>query len=129
MAPSIQAPICDRRGRARCRARSRRDLDRQAELAAAHAPVQVGVVGDRRLLDEVARAGDIERVVAAGRGLVAVEHGEGQVLDVHVDAVAHDEHQDDAAEQRQRGADRIAAQFQRLAPGVAEHAAQARSKP
>jgi hypothetical protein len=62
----------------------------------------------RALLDEVARAGDVQRVVLAERGLVAVEHRVAQVLDVHADAVADDEHQDHRTQQRQRGAHRVA---------------------
>jgi hypothetical protein len=78
MAPSIQAPICT--GRPQHVAReARRDLDGQRQLAAAHAPVQVGIVGDRRALDEVARARQVQRVVLAQPGLVAVEHGVAQV--------------------------------------------------
>ncbi|MCY1245399.1 hypothetical protein D9M72_585490 [compost metagenome] len=101
--------------------KARRDLDCQAQFAVAHAPVEIGIVGDRILLDEVARTGDFENVVAARRRLVAVKHCEGQILDVHVDAVADDEHQDDRADRGKRRADGIAHQFQRFAAGIAEH--------
>ena len=44
------------------------------------------VVDDRRVLGEVARSGQVQRVVLAERGLVAIEHRIAQVLDVHGDA-------------------------------------------
>jgi hypothetical protein len=43
MAPSTQAPICTDRPRAG-RGEAGRNLDGQRQFAAAHAPVQVGVV-------------------------------------------------------------------------------------
>ena len=46
-----------------------------------------------------------------------------QILHVQVDAVAHHEHQDDAADERESEADRVTAKFQRLAARIAEHAA------
>src|SRR5690606_13345231 len=103
----------------------RRDLQRQADVAVAQAPLQLGVIAQRRLLQEVARAGEVALVLLAGGGLVAVEHGEGQVLDVQADAVTDDEQQQYRTEQGHAAADRVAAQFQRLAAGVAEQAAQA----
>ncbi len=99
-----------------------RQLDGEADLAGAHATVEVGIIRDRRFLGEVARPRDLEAVIAADRAVVAVEHGEGQVLDIHADAVAEHEQQQHAAENRERGADRIAPQLERLAPGIGEHA-------
>lgn len=64
-------------------------------------------------------------VFLAGGGLVAIEHGEGQVFDVEADAIADDEQQQYGAEQRHAATDRVAAQLQRFAAGIAEQAAQA----
>ncbi len=100
-----------------------RDLQCEAEFAIAHASIEVVVIDDRRLLREIAGSGDLECVVAADRGVVPVEHGKGQVLDIHVDAEAHDEHQNDAAENGERRADRIPAQFERFPPRIGEHTA------
>ncbi len=47
---------------------------------------------------------------------------------VQVDAVGNDEHQDGRPEQRQRGAHRIAPQFQRLAQCIAEGPTQVESE-
>jgi len=57
--------------------------------------------------------------------LVAIEHRIAQVFDVHGDAEADHEHQEQRTAQRQGGAHRIALQFQCFAPQIAEHAAQA----
>ena len=46
------------------------------------------------MLDEIARTGQIERIVLAERGLVAIEHRVRQILHVEADAVTDDEHQD-----------------------------------
>ncbi|CAO3437987.1 hypothetical protein [Azospirillum argentinense] len=101
---------------------ARRDFQRQGKVARPHAPVEILVVDDRRPFDEVAGAREGERVVAAHRRLVPVQDREGQVLDVHVDAIAHDDHQQEAADQGERRADGIAPQLQRLQTRVAEHA-------
>src|SRR5690606_35588133 len=66
---------------------------------------------------------NIERVVAAERGLVVVEDGEGQILDIHADAIAEHKQQDEAADEGEGGADRVAAQFQHFAPRIAHDAA------
>src|SRR5690606_9276566 len=84
---------------------ARRNLDGEAELARAHPSVELRIVRDRLMLDEVARAGQIEGVIAAGGGLVPIEDGERQILDIHIDSVPHYQHQDDAADQRQRHPD------------------------
>ena len=106
-----------------------RDLDGEAQFAVTHAPVEIVVILDRRPFGEIAGARDLLDIVTAHRRVVAVQNGEGQVLDIHVDAVADDEHQDDAAEDGERCADRIAAQFQRLALGIGEHAAKIEGPP
>jgi hypothetical protein len=86
-----------------------RDLERQVDFSGAQAPVHLGMVAQRRPLDEVAGAGKVEHVVAAQAVLsVAIEHGKAEVLDVHVDAVAQHQHEQDAAQQRpaRAGSDR-----------------------
>ena len=85
-----------------------RNFQGKGDLAVAHAPVQVRIVGKRLLLDEIAGARYVQDIVAADGRVVAIEDGEGQVLDIHVDAVTDHEHQDDAAEDGKRRADRIA---------------------
>src|SRR5208283_4081642 len=71
-----------------------RDFDGEADLARSHPPIEFRTAGDRRMLHEITRAGDIEDIVLADRRLVAVEYGKGQVIDVEVDSIAHDEQQD-----------------------------------
>ena len=102
-----------------------RDLDGQRQLAAAHARVHVLVVRHGSMFDEVARAGQVQRVVLAQPGLVAVHHRVAQVFHVQADAEADDEHQQQRAGQRQRGAHRVALQLQRFAPHIAQHALRA----
>ena len=96
------------------------DFNRQRQLAVAHAAVQLSVVANRGFFDEIPRAGQIERVIAGDCGLVSVEHRVGKVLHIQADAVSDDEHQDGRAQQGQRGAHRVAAQFQGLALRVAQ---------
>ena len=57
MEPSIQTPTATGLAALHVAAEAGRDLDDHAQLAALHPPVELLVVGDRRLLDEVARAG------------------------------------------------------------------------
>jgi hypothetical protein len=73
-------------------AKAGRNFDYQAELARSHASVQVVVVDNRRLLVKVPGSGNLLDVVLADRSVVAVKHGKREVLNVHVDAVADDEH-------------------------------------
>ena len=99
----------------------RRNLNGQTQLAGAHPPIKVPIVADRRVFDEVAGTGQVQHVIAAGRGLIAIKDSESEVFDVEADAVAHYEHQNHAPEHGQRAPDRISAQFQRLAAGETEH--------
>ena len=101
------------------------NLYREAEAARAHALIEVRVVAQRRTFDEVARAREIERVILAQRGMVAVENRELEILHVHADAVGEHDHEDRAAEPGERQADRVVAQLESLAAGVAEEPAQA----
>lgn len=71
-----------------------RNFQRQAQFAAPPAAIELIVIGNRWLFDEIARACEIERVNLAGRGLIVIEHSKGQILNVHADAVAHDEHEE-----------------------------------
>src|SRR5690606_39671695 len=70
-----------------------RYLHGQADIAAAQARVELGVAGQRGTFLEVAGAGDVQQVMMAGGGLITVEYGVAEVLDVEADAVAHDEHE------------------------------------
>jgi hypothetical protein len=56
--------------------------------------------------------------------LIVIEDSEGEVLHVECDAIAQHDHQDDAAQDGEAQAEGVAAQFQRLAQGVAEQAAE-----
>ena len=98
------------------------DLDRKAQLATTHALVEIIVACDGGLLREEAGAGNLQRVIATNRCFVVIKDGKSQVLDVRVDAITHHKHQDDAADDGQRRADRIALKLQRLALRVGEHA-------
>ena len=49
-----------------------RDLHRQADIAAAHPRLHLGLVGQCRALGEVARTGQVEDIGLAGGGLVVV---------------------------------------------------------
>ena len=53
---------------------------------------------------------------------VTIERREGEVFNVHRDAVAQNKQQNDAAKRGERGAYRIATQFERLTLSVGEHA-------
>ncbi len=122
IAPSIQAdtkagiPALD------VRTEVRRNLDAGADAAVFQTAVQVGVVGDRRLLDEVARTPQFLEVGAALRRLIAVENGKVQVVDVGRDAEAENDHQQGGAEQREHQPDGIAQQFETFADRVGEQA-------
>ncbi|CAM2150331.1 hypothetical protein PT2222_230055 [Paraburkholderia tropica] len=104
---------------------ARWNLDREREFAAAHALVHVRVARQRRPLDEVARAREIQLVVVRERGAVVIEHREAQILHVHADAEAHHEQQQQRARERERRAHGVAPQFERLAPHIAPRALQA----
>ncbi len=108
---------------------TRGDLDRQIEVAFAHPPVEIGIIGNRRALDEVPGAGEIEGIVAAEGGLVTVQYRKAEIFHIKADAIAHHEHQDDAAYQRQGQPDGIAAQLQCFTPGLADHAARVEQTP
>ncbi len=118
-------PDGNRRSPAQVTTETGGNLDGQADLAGAHALVQLGVVCDGWAFAEVARTFEIKDIIAADSGLVPVEHRKGEVLNIQADAVAHDEHQDHAPHQGKGQADRITAQFQALSTGVAEQASQA----
>jgi hypothetical protein len=93
-----------------------REHQRHRHLAARHTPVEIGEICQRRLLGEVARAGEGGLSHPALARAVLVEHGVTQVLHVEGDAEAHGQHQHDRAEQREAEPDRVAADFHRLAP-------------
>ena len=58
------------------------NIDGQRHLAALHAAIEIGIVGQCRALHEIARAGDIGDVVAALRALIAVKCREAQPFDI-----------------------------------------------
>lgn len=48
--------------------------------ATGHAPVEVGIVGDRRVLDEITRTGKVQGVVLTEYGLVPIEYGIAEIV-------------------------------------------------
>lgn len=62
------------------------NLEGQGDLARSHTSVQIGVIREGRLLDKISRAGQLQGVVIAESGLVAIEHRELEVLDIETDA-------------------------------------------
>jgi hypothetical protein len=103
---------------------TRRNLDGKLECAVAHAPVDIRIVLERWAFGKIAGAGNVGHIVPAGHRVVPVQHGEGDGVHVHVDAIANDEHQDDAADQGKGRADRVAADLQCFAGAVAQQASQ-----
>ncbi len=104
------------------------NLQRQTDAALAHALLQIGMTDQRRSLNKVARAREVLYVALAVGGAVVVEHREGEIFHIQIDAIAHDEHQKNRPQQRQQAADRITTQFNRLAPGIAHQPAQAETR-
>ena len=118
--PDLHIPACRDIG-----GKAGRDLDRQRQLARAHSCVDLVVTCQGRLFDEIARSRNIGDIIAAGGGLVAVKGGEGQILDIHVDAQPHHDHQKKAADQRHGQPDRIALQLQAFQLRIAKQSPQA----
>ena len=98
---------------------------RGLDIPALEALLEIGIVGERRLLGEIGRAPELLEIGAALGALVVVEHGEGEIVDVGRDAEAEHQHQQGGAEQREAEPDRIAQQLQGLADRVGEQALQA----
>ena len=121
MAPSIQALDFGRPSALHVAAEAHGDLDRRRDLPALQPVLQIMRVRDRRRLDEIGRAAQLLEIGAALVGLVAVERGEGQRVDVGGDAEPEDQHQEGRAEQSKAEADGIAHQLERFADRIGEH--------
>ncbi|MNE70181.1 hypothetical protein D3C80_1659560 [compost metagenome] len=102
----------------------RRYLDSQTDLSIAHSPVQIIIIGYGSLFRKISRACNLLRVIAADRRIVTIKHGELQILDIQVNTVTNNEHQDNATQNSQRCADRITLQFQSLTSCVSQHSPQ-----
>src|SRR5690242_9737090 len=74
-----------------------RNLDRHRHLSALQALMQVAAVPERWPLDEVGRPAQLAHIGAALDGIVPVEHGESQGIDIRGDAVAEDQHEERSA--------------------------------
>ena len=101
-------------------AKAGRNLDSQAQLPGAHAPLQLLRRRQRRLLDKIAGAGDRRDVIPALGRLVPVQHRKGQVFYIHGDAVAQNQHQQGRADKGKGHADRVPQQFPGFAPAVGQ---------
>ena len=113
IAPSTQAPTQAGRPRSMSRPKPGGISMPALDVAALEALFEIGVIGERRLLDEIGRAPQLFEIGAALVALIAVENGEGQVVDVGRDAEAEHQHQKGRAEQGEAEPDRIAQQLQR----------------
>src|SRR6516165_7452861 len=79
-----------------------RDLDRGFDVSAAQPLVEIGIVGDRRLLDEITRAPELAEIGATVGSLIPIEYGERQAVDIRRDAEPENQHEERGAEQRER---------------------------
>ena len=89
----------------------RRDLDREFQLAAAQAGLDLIGRGNIGLPAPEARAFEALQELPALERAALIKHREAQMLDIERDAVAEREHKEHGAEQREGDAHRIAHDF------------------
>src|SRR5262249_27660657 len=63
-----------------------RNLDHNLELAPCEPVLDLAVIRERRLFGEIDRAAELLQIGTALRRIVAIEGGEGKVVDIGVDA-------------------------------------------
>ena len=102
-----------------------RNLDGRRDVAFLEAVPQIAGIGNRRALFEVCRAPNLREVGPALVGVVAIENGESQRIDVGRYTVAEDEHEERGAAQGETQADRIAQELEGLPDGAGDHASRA----
>jgi len=108
-------------------AKTGRNFQRQADVTAAHTPVDVLLALQRGFFDKIAGTGEVQHIVLAQHRLVLIQHGKTEIFHVHRDAKANKYHQHQTAQQGQRGADRVPPQLQRFALTEAPQALPAES--
>ncbi len=102
-----------------------RNFDGGLDVPASETIFELGVVGERRLLHEIARASELLEIGAALGTLIVIEHGEGEIVDVGRNAESEHQHQKRRAEQAEPEPDRVAQELQGLADRIGEQAPQA----
>src|SRR5450759_4266860 len=58
------------------------DFNRSLDVPALETLVELGIVGERRLLHEISRASEFLEIGAALMALISIEHGEREIVDV-----------------------------------------------
>ena len=81
-------------------AEARRDVDHQAQVASAQTAIDLCLAVQGRHLSEIARGGEALDQLPAVGAMVAIEHGERQILHVEGDAVSKGKKQQQRTEQR-----------------------------
>ena len=102
-----------------------RDFNGSIDVVALQSLFKIGIIGERRFLDEITRSSQFLEIGAAFMALVVVEHCEGEIVDVVRNAETEYQHQQRRAEQGEPEPDRVAQEFQGLADRVGEQALQA----
>src|ERR1035441_8634640 len=105
-----------------------RDFDRSLYVSALETLVELGIVGERRLLHEIGRASELLEIGAALMTLISIEHGERKIIDVGRNSEPEYQHQQTRAEQAEPEPDRVTQEFQGLADRIGEQALQAEQR-
>ena len=101
-------------------AKAGRNFDGCIDVAALQPLVQIGVIGERPLLDEVSRAAQLFEIGAALVALVMIEYRESQVVDVVRNSESEDQHQERHAEKSEGQANGIADELDRFTDRISQ---------
>ena len=116
---------CNRRSFLEIAAEAGRNLDGRFDISTPQPPLEIGIVDDRRPLDEIAGTSELAEIGAALGRLIAIKGREREIVDIRRDAESEDQHEECGAEQSEREPDRIAQEFQRLTRAVSKDPAKA----
>src|ERR1019366_301072 len=106
-------------------AEGRRNFNGSLDVPALETLVELGIVGERRLLHKISRAPELLEIGAALMALVPVKHRKGEIIDIGRNSESEHEHQQCRAEQAEPEPDRVAQELQGLTDRVGKQALQA----
>ncbi len=75
----------------------RRDLNCQTDFTFAHTPIKIVIIGYGCFFGEIPRTSKLLRIIPADRCVVAIQNSECKILNIQIDTVSDNEHQDHSA--------------------------------